>query len=201
MVATSLRSTEETLHHLLRGLILAGPLGLALATLGGYLLAAAALRPVEAMRRRAAAISVETPGTRLPVPRSRDEIQHLALTLNGMLERLEAGFAHERRFVADASHELRTPLALLKTELDLALRRPRSRDELQAAVTSAAEETDRLVRLAEDLLVDRPVRSDRSAAAAGASRSCRPGRRERRRGSPPARMPTGGVSSSTWPQG
>ena len=168
VVATSLRSTEETLHHLLRGLILAGPLGLALATLGGYLLAAAALRPVEAMRRRAAAISVETPGTRLPVPQSRDEIRHLALTLNGMLERLEAGFAHERRFVADASHELRTPLALLKTELDLALRRPRSREELQAAVTSAAEETDRLVRLAEDLLLiaqsdqtDLPLRRER----------------------------------------
>jgi len=153
VVARSLRSTEETLHHLLRGLILAGPLGLALATLGGYLLAAAALRPVEAMRRRAGAISAETRGARLPVPRSRDEIQQLAVTLNGMLGRLEAAFAHEQRFVADASHELRTPLALLKTELELALRRPRTRDELRAAVGSAAEETDRLVRLAEDLLL------------------------------------------------
>ena len=124
VVARPLRATEETLHHLLRGLILAGPVGLALATLGGYLLAAAALRPVEAMRKRATAISAETPGARLPVPRSRDEIQQLAMTLNEMLGRLEAAFAHERRFVADASHELRTPLALLKAELDLALRRP-----------------------------------------------------------------------------
>src|SRR6185437_12473261 len=60
---------------------------------------------------------------------------------------------HERRFVADASHELRTPLALLQTELELALRRPRSHQELEDALRSASEETQRLVRLAEDLLL------------------------------------------------
>jgi signal transduction histidine kinase len=70
-----------------------------------------------------------------------------------MLARLEAAFEHERRFVADASHELRTPLALLRTELEVALRRPRSREELEAALRSAAEETERLVRLSEDLLL------------------------------------------------
>ena len=61
-----------------------------------------------------------------------------------MLARLHAAFEHERRFVADASHELRTPLALLRTELELALRRPRSPQELEAAIRSAAEETERL---------------------------------------------------------
>ena len=70
-----------------------------------------------------------------------------------MLGRLEAGLARERRFVADASHELRTPLALLETELELALRHPRSPEELEAALRSAAEEVDRLALLAEDLLV------------------------------------------------
>ncbi len=153
VVARPLGQTEETLHHLFRGLIVAGPVGLLLATLGGYLLAAAALRPVESMRRRASAISATTTGARLPVPRSRDEIRDLAETLNDMLARLEAALEHERRFVADASHELRTPLALLKAELELALRRPRSAAELRAAVGSAAEETDRLVLLAEDLLL------------------------------------------------
>jgi signal transduction histidine kinase len=70
-----------------------------------------------------------------------------------MLARLNDAFEHERRFVANASHELRTPLALLRTELDLALRRPRSRAELVDALRSAAEETQRLSRLAEDLLL------------------------------------------------
>ena len=161
VVARPLRQTEETLHRLFGGLLVAGPIGLLLATLGGYLLAAAALRPVESMRRRASAISATTPGARLPVPPSRDEIRDLAETLNEMLARLEAALEHERRFVADASHELRTPLALLKAELELALRRPRSAEQLRAAVGSAAEETDRLVLLAEDLLLI--ARSDQEA--------------------------------------
>jgi signal transduction histidine kinase len=116
-------------------------------------LAAAALRPVEAMRQEAELITGTEPGRRLPLPPARDEVARLGTTLNAMLERLETALARERSFVADASHELRTPLALLKAELDLALRRPRSIDELEQAVNSAADEADRLARLAEDLLV------------------------------------------------
>jgi signal transduction histidine kinase len=87
------------------------------------------------------------------VPRSRDEISRLATTLNDMLGRLHEAFEHERRFLADASHELRTPLSLLRAELELALRRPRTAGELTDALRSAAEETERLSRLAEDLLL------------------------------------------------
>ena len=153
VLATSLGTRAESLEDLRRELFLALPLALLLATLGGYLLAGAALRPVEAMRRKASAISAATPGNRLPVPPARDEVSRLAETLNDMLERLETAFEHERRFVADASHELRTPLALLRTELELALRHPRSNAELEDAIRSAAEETERLTSLAADLLV------------------------------------------------
>jgi signal transduction histidine kinase len=152
-IARSLASRDETLDRLSREFVLTAPLVLLLALAGGYGLAAAALRPVEAMRRRAAAVSADAPGQRLPEPRAKDEIGALAQTLNDMLARLEAAVDHERRFVADASHELRTPLALLRAELELALRHPRSRAELEAAVRSAAEETERLTRLAEDLLL------------------------------------------------
>jgi len=151
VVARSLEPRHSTLERLFRELLLAGSIGLLLAAGIGYAVAAAALRPVEAMRRRAAAVTAVS-RARLPVPPSRDEIGRLAITLNEMLGRLESSFEHERRFLADASHELRTPLALLRTELDLALRRPRSPEELELALRSAAEETERLSRLAEDLL-------------------------------------------------
>ena len=74
------------------------------------------------MRRRAREIRAGQPGMRLPVPPSNDEVARLGETLNEMLARLEEAFARERAFVADASHELRTPLAILKGELELALR-------------------------------------------------------------------------------
>jgi signal transduction histidine kinase len=153
VIGRSLAAREESLDRLGREFLLAGPAALLLAILAGYGLAAAALRPVEAMRRRAAAVTADSPGRRLPVPPARDEIAALAVTLNDMLDRLEAAFEHERRFVADASHELRTPLALLRAELELALRRPRRRDEYVDAIRSAVEETERLSRLAEDLLL------------------------------------------------
>jgi two-component system, OmpR family, sensor kinase len=152
VVARSLEGREESLHRLLRELLLAGPLALLLASFAGYGLTAAALRPVEAMRRRAEDVSAHAPG-RLPVPAGGDEISRLATTLNDMLGRLEAAFEHERQFVSNASHELRTPLAMLRTELDLALRRPRTQLELEEALRSAADETNRLSQLAEDLLL------------------------------------------------
>lgn len=153
VVGSSLENRDEALENLRGQLLVGGPVVLVLASLLGYVLAGAALHPVESMRRRAAEISASAPGQRLPVPLAHDEISRLGETLNEMLERLETALLRERRFVADASHELRTPLALLKTELELALRRSRSPDELETAVRSAADETDRLSQLAEDLLV------------------------------------------------
>jgi signal transduction histidine kinase len=105
------------------------------------------------MRRRAAAISAETPGERLPVPRTGDELERLGETLNAMLARLESALQRERDFVADAGHELRTPLALLRTELELALRHAETPEELRDAIRASSEEVDRLVQLAEDLLL------------------------------------------------
>jgi heavy metal sensor kinase len=153
VVGAPLEDRDEALAGLLAQLLVIGPVALVIASLAGYFLAAAALRPVKAMSRRAAEISSDGSGQRLPLSEARDEIRHLGETLNQMLARLEAGLARERRFVADASHELRTPLALLQTELELALRRPRLPEEHERALRSAAEEVDRLVLLAEDLLV------------------------------------------------
>jgi two-component system, OmpR family, sensor kinase len=153
VVGASVEEQMEALEGLLTQLLLSGPIALLLASLLGYSLAAAALRPVESMRREAEAVSAAEPGRRLPLPPADDEIARLGTTLNTMLGRLESALARERRFVSDASHELRTPLAALRTELELALRRKRPPEEIEAALHSATEETERLCRLAEDLLV------------------------------------------------
>jgi two-component system, OmpR family, sensor kinase len=168
VVGTSLEARGDALESLLTELLIGGPLALALSALAGYGLAAGALRPVESMRREAEAVSATRPGRRLSLPPADDEIGRLGQTLNAMLGRLETALERERRFVSDASHELRTPLASLRTELELANRRERTREELEAALRSAAEETERLSQLAEDLLVlaraqggELPVRRER----------------------------------------
>ena len=153
VVGATRENRAETLRSLRNAFLIGGPLALLLAAFGGYGLAGAALRPIEAMRRRAADISASSLDDRLPVPPSRDEVSRLGETLNEMLTRIGDGLARERRFVADASHELRTPLALIKTELELALRRSRSTEELEAAIRGAAEDTERLSRIANDLLL------------------------------------------------
>jgi signal transduction histidine kinase len=153
LVAASIAERREALSNLLRLLLIGGPVALLLSTLAAYGVATAALRPVGAMRRRAAAISSEEPGTRLPVGAADDEIAELGRTLNEMLDRLEAAIERERRFVADASHELRTPLAILKAEVELALEEGRSAEELRTALRSSGDEVDRLAGLADDLLV------------------------------------------------
>jgi signal transduction histidine kinase len=153
VVGTTRQNNVETLGNFRDELLIAGPIALLLASGVGYLLAGLSLRQVESMRRRAAAISGETPGDRLPVPPTGDEVQLLAETLNEMLDRLEAALERERDFVADAGHELRTPLALLRTELELALRQANTASELRVAVRSSTHEADRLAQLAEDLLL------------------------------------------------
>jgi signal transduction histidine kinase len=153
VVGITREDRAETLRSLREELLIAGPIALLLATLAGYALAGLSLRPVESMRRRAAAISAERPGERLPVPQTRDEVERLGETLNAMLARLEAALERERTFVADAGHELRTPLALLRTELELALRHGESADELRDALRRSSEEVDRLTQLAEALLL------------------------------------------------
>jgi two-component system OmpR family sensor kinase len=152
VVGATLGDRNEALGRLLILLAIAGPLALAAVSWGGWALAGAALRPVERMRVEAAAISASEPEHRLEVPSTKDELARLAATLNSMLDRVHQAADRDRRFVDQASHELRTPLTVLKTELDLALSRPRSTDELEAALRSASAETDRLLRLAEDLL-------------------------------------------------
>ncbi|MDP9189037.1 MAG: ATP-binding protein [Actinomycetota bacterium] len=153
VVGATTQDRSEALAGLTGAFAIGTPVAILLTSLLGYLVAGRALAPVEAMRRRAAGITLERSGERLPLPAADDELHRLGETLNEMLDRIEVSLERERVFVADASHELRTPLAILRTELELARRPGRSPEELRAALQSTAEEVDRLARLAEDLLV------------------------------------------------
>ncbi|QIS08757.1 sensor histidine kinase [Nocardia arthritidis] len=152
VVVVSLADRDAAVADLARELVIAFPLVLVAAAVGAYALAVAALRPVERMRARAAGITHTDPAARLPIPAANDEISRLGITFNDQLARLYEAVDRERRFVADAGHELRTPLGLLTTELELALRRPRGNAELTDALRSALEETERLSRLARNML-------------------------------------------------
>jgi heavy metal sensor kinase len=129
------------------------PIALVLAGGGGWMLARRALRPVDRMTESARRISAEHLTKRVDETGVGDELDRLAQTLNAMLGRLDAAFREMRQFTADASHELQTPLTILKGEMEVALRSPRSPEEYQRILKSALEEIDRIARLVEGLLL------------------------------------------------
>ncbi|MEU5940254.1 HAMP domain-containing sensor histidine kinase [Micromonospora sp. NPDC047548] len=143
---------DEALRELIGQLALANLAALAVASLVGYRLARATLAPVERYRSEAARIAAGATGVRLAVPATDDEVARLGRTLNDMLTAQDAALDRERQFINDASHELRTPLTLLATELELALRRPRTTTELEQTVRNAAADTADLIALADALL-------------------------------------------------
>jgi two-component system OmpR family sensor kinase len=153
VAGTALNDRERALEGLAGALLVGLPLALLIAGAIAYALAAGALAPVEAIRRRAETIIRADPEARVPVPETDDEIRRLARTLNDMLQRLAGTAAQERSFVANASHELRTPLAALRAEIELALRHAATPAELRAALERCEQDTDRLIALANDLLV------------------------------------------------
>lgn len=155
-------SIESTVKDV-RNIIALTSFGAVIATiLGGWFLAGRALRPVELMRAEAEAITAEHSSARpilaerIKDPGTNDEISRLAQTFNELLDRIEASFDVERRFIADASHELRTPLTAIRGNVDVLLRQAdRSTDtsaEEREALTDMQREASRMSRLLEDLL-------------------------------------------------
>ncbi len=152
-VGFSLQSFHETRRHFLRILALMFPIALILAGGGGWLLAHRALTPVVQMTTAAQRIGAAHLDERLDESGTGDELDQLARTLNAMLGRLDNAFRQIRQFSADASHELQTPLTILKGELEVALRAPRSAERYQQTMRSALEEIDRIASLVDGLML------------------------------------------------
>jgi len=151
-IAASLAGVEATLRRLLATLLLGGALLTVVAALGGYALAARALRSIDQMTRTARRISAEDLSARLDLPATDDEVGRLAATFDEMLGRLDDSFQRERQFTANASHELRTPLAAMQAILEVVRTQPRTPAEYEAAIDDLAEEADRLRTLVDRLL-------------------------------------------------
>ena len=151
--AYSLRDIDDVLERLRAMFLVAIPLLLVVASLGGYSLARRSLAPVAAMSAQAATISVSNLHERLPVG-GGDELAGLASVVNGLLDRLENAFDQQRRFVADASHELRTPTAVVRAEADVTLSRDhRDEKEYRESVTVIQDAARRLTRIVDDLFL------------------------------------------------
>lgn len=146
-------------------LLLGLPLAAAAAGAGGYLLARGALSPLHRMAERARAITAARLDERLPIDNPRDELGRLAAVFNDTLGRLESSFRQMRQFTADVSHELRTPLTAIRSVGEVGLREPRDAGSYEQVIQSMLEETDRLTRLVDRLLlVSRADRGDLTLA-------------------------------------
>jgi heavy metal sensor kinase len=164
IVAVPLGPSYDALARARTAMLWLLPLVCALAAAGAYLISGRALAPLDRLATAAQAIDVANLGHRLDVPRSQDELQRLAITFNGMLDRLESGVANIARFTSEASHELRTPVSLVRTTSELALRRERSVDEYRRALGEIRAESERMSDLVDDLLT--MARSDAGVEAA-----------------------------------
>ncbi len=152
-IMTPLGPIYSTLRSLRFILFVFLPVGILLSGAAAGFLTGLTLRPVGRITDTARLIGVEDLKTRITLPEGRDEIRRLAETFNDMLDRLEKSFTSQREFIENLSHEIKTPLAILKGELEVTLKRIRSSREYEDVLGSSLEETDRIIRIVDDLLM------------------------------------------------
>jgi heavy metal sensor kinase len=146
---SEVRGLLESLYVIFLLLI---PIAAAASIFGGLALANRALRPVAEIATRARRITAENLGQEIPIRNAGDELGRLSITINDMIHRLRDSFAHVRQFSADASHELRTPLTIMRGEIELGLRSPKSPEEYRELLESTLEEIMRLTTIVDNLL-------------------------------------------------
>lgn len=152
VVAEPMEPLDEAFAEVGTAMLVAAPIGILLAVACAQWLARRAVARVLVVSATATRMTAEHLGERLPVSPAGDELDTLALALNGLFARIEDGVALQRQFAADASHELRSPLAVLASTLEVARRRPRSSEEWEAVTDRALHEVQHMTRLVESLL-------------------------------------------------
>ena len=143
---------QDTLTFAAQTIAVSIPIILLFATAGGWWLAGRALRPIDRITRTAASIEERDLARRIDLALPDDEVGRMAATFNAMLDRIEGAFVRQRQFTADAAHELRTPLALMRSQIDVALRQERGAETDTATLEALGADVDRLARMADSLL-------------------------------------------------
>jgi signal transduction histidine kinase len=152
VAASPLGEVVRSVEAIMRTSMVGVPLLIVLVGAVTWIAMGRTLRPIERIRSEVKELSSQTLDRRVPVPATDDEVARLADTMNSMLARLEAASARQREFVSDASHELRSPVASIRAELEVALAHPTATN-LQDVATGVLNETSRIERLVEDLLL------------------------------------------------
>ncbi len=149
-----LTNQDELLTNIRLFLVAGIPFALLLSSIGGYYLAHKILQPIREMDDQTSFITSRNLSARLPIGKNKNELEHLAVTFNDMLERLENSFELRKRFMADASHELRTPLAIVRGEAEVALQQSgRTEEEYRESLDVIRQEGVRLSHIVEDLFL------------------------------------------------
>ncbi len=150
-VGISLTPLHTTLDSVILELLLIVPFVLVIGAIGSYWLATRAFAPIERLTDTAHAIKEGNLHQRVPLPRANDQVKHLALTFNEMLDYLDNVFTRQRRFTADASHELRTPVAAMRSMTDVALIHEMPKEEYIRLLRDVNGQAERLAHLINDL--------------------------------------------------
>jgi signal transduction histidine kinase len=152
LVGEGSATIASTVWTVVIALAIAAPVVIAVSAAATYVLVRRSMRSVDDIRSRVADITTSDLAERIPVPGSRDEIAALAVTMNEMLARIEAGHDAQRRFVGDASHELRSPLTTIISAVEVAVTHPEVLTG-ELATTTLMPEALRMKTLIDDLLL------------------------------------------------
>ncbi len=153
LVAMSLDSAQMVLKKLKTTLLIAFPVVLVLLFFWARFIAGKSIQPVTAIIETADKITKNNLGERIELPGTKDELYQLVTTINQLLDRIEQAMQREKQFTSDAAHELKTPLQVMKGNMEILLRKPRSPQEYQTKINKCLNEINRMAHLVDQLLL------------------------------------------------
>ncbi|MFD2942932.1 sensor histidine kinase [Flavobacterium notoginsengisoli] len=153
IIAMSLSDSSKVLENLLDTLMIAFPIILLLLFFLARFFAGRSIKPINEIINTSKIITKDNLKTRIPLPKTRDELFTLSKTINNLLNRIEDAIEREKQFTSDASHELRTPLTVIKGTLEVLIRKPRDSKEYEEKINYCINEVDHLNSLVDQLLM------------------------------------------------